>query len=293
MPDWTAYVRRRLSLPALRRERELEIVEDVARQLDEAYREALDAGATDAEAQARAEAHVANWDDLTREIGASARGRLAAAERWQQRADDGAIASYGRRSLMAEVRQDLFYAWRVMRQSPGVTLIATLSLALGIGANTAIFSVINGLLFRPLPIPHAENLVSISDPEAGGMGVGIENGERSLFSNHEYEGLRDRNDVLASTFAFSSDVVRAPVAVSVADEGEPAAVTLASGTFFPTLGVEPAAGRLFGPDVDAERMANPVAVLSDAFWRLRLQADPNVVGRTIRIRQTTFTVMEI
>jgi len=291
MPDWTAYVRRRLSLPALRRERELEIVEDVARQLDEAYREALDAGATDAEAQARAEAHVANWDDLSREIGASARGRLAAAERWQNRADDRVIASQGRRSLMAEMRQDLFYAWRVMRQSPGVTLLATLSLALGIGANTAIFSVINGLLFRPLAVSHPETLVSISDPEAGGMGVGIENGERSLFSYHEYEGLRDRNDVLAGTLAFSSDVVRAPVAVSAADEGEPAAITLASGTFFPTLGIESAAGRLFGTEVDAERMANPVVVLSDAFWRLHLEADPNAIGRTLRIRQTTFTVI--
>jgi predicted permease len=291
MPDWTTYVRRRLSLPALRHERELEIVEELARQLDEAYREALGSGASDAEAQARAEAHVANWDDLSREIAASARGRFAAAERWQQRADDRVIASQGRRSWVAEVRQDLFYAWRVMRQSPGVTVIATLSLALGIGANTAIFSVINGLLFRPLVVTHPENLVSISDPEAGGMGVGIENGERSLFSNHEYEGLRDRNDVLAGTLAFSSDVVLAPVAVSAADEGEPAAITLASGTFFPTLGVEPAAGRLFGPDVDAARMANPVAVLSDAFWRRRLEADPNVVGRAIRIRQTTFTVI--
>jgi predicted permease len=291
MPDWTAYVRRRLSLPALRREREAEIVEDLARQLDEAYREALGGGATEAEARAHAERHVANWDELSRQIGASARGRLSAADRWQQHADDRVIASQGRRSLIAEVRQDLFYAWRVMRQSPGVTLIATLSLALGIGANTAIFSVINGLLFRPLPIAHSENLVSVSDPEAGGMGVGIENGERSLFSNHEYEGLRDRNDVLASTFAFSSDVVLAPVAVTAADEGEPAAITLASGTFFSALGVEPAAGRVFGADVDAERMANPVAVLSDAFWRRRLQADPHAVGRTIRVRQTTFTVI--
>ena len=291
MPDWTAYVRRRLSLPELRRERELEIVEDLARQLDEAYREALGAGATDAEAQARAEAHVANWDNLSREIAASARGRLAVAERWQQRADDRVIASHGRRSWVAEVRQDLFYAWRVMRQSPGVTVIATLSLALGIGANTAIFSVINGLLFRPPAVSHPETLVSISDPESDGIAVGMENGARSLFSNHEYEGLRDRNDVLAGTLAFSSDVVRAPVAVSAADEGEPASITLASGTFFPTLGVEPAAGRLFGSEVDAERLANPVAVLSDAFWRLRLQADPNAVGRAIRIRQTTFTVI--
>jgi predicted permease len=293
MPDWTAYVRRHLSLPALRREREAEIVEDLARQLDEAYREALAAGATEAEARARAEQHVPNWDDLSRQIGASTRERLAAAEQWQQRADDRVITTHGRRSLLAEVRQDLFYAGRVMRQSPGVTLIAALSLALGIGANTAIFSVINGLLFRPLPIAHPETLVSISDPEADGLGVGIESGERSLFSNHEYEGLRDRNDVLASTLAFSSDVVRAPVATSATGEGEPAAITLASGTFFPALGVEPAAGRLFGVDVDVERMANPVAVLSDAFWRRRLQADPTVVGRTIRIRETTFTVIGI
>jgi predicted permease len=293
MPDWSAYVRRRLSLPALRREREAEIVEDLARQLDEAYREALAAGATEEQARTRAEQHVANWDELSRQIGASARGRLAAAERWQNHADDRVIATYGRRSVIAEVRQDLFYAWRVMRQSPGVTVIAVLSLALGIGANTAIFSVINGLLFRPLPVAHPEALVAISDPETSGMGTGIENGERSLFSNHEYEGLRNRNDVFAGTLAFSSDVVLAPVATSASDEGERAAITLASGTFFPTLGVQPAAGRAFGVEVDAERLANPVAVLSDAFWRRRLLADPNAVGRAIRIRETTFTVIGI
>src|SRR5262249_51987063 len=161
------------------------------RQLDEAYRDALAGGATDDEARRRAEQHVGDWAALSRELGRSTRDRLTTADRWETRADDRAIAKTGRRSWAAEARQDLFYAGRVMRQSPSVTAIAVLSLALGIGANTAIFSVINGLLMRPLPVAHAETLVSLTDPESDGSASGVEDGERSLLSYHEYEGLRD------------------------------------------------------------------------------------------------------
>jgi predicted permease len=200
---------------------------------------------------------------------------------------------HGRFTLAASLRQDLVYACRTMRKNPGFTLVAVLSLALGIGANTAIFSVINALLFRTLPLPHPEQLVTISDPDASGMGTGIENGERSLFSYHEFEGFRDHTDVLSGVLAFNSDALVARVATSDAEEGRDAGVTMVSGTFFPTLGIEPAAGRLFGVEVDAARMANPVAVVSDAFWRIRLHADPRALGRPIRIDRAVFTVIGV
>src|SRR5439155_3365151 len=99
MADWSAYVRHRLSLPTLRPEREAEVVEDLARQLDEAYREAIAAGTTEAEALTRAEQHVPDWDALARQIGASSRQRKAAVDRWQEHRDEYAIATRGRLSL--------------------------------------------------------------------------------------------------------------------------------------------------------------------------------------------------
>jgi predicted permease len=293
MVDWAAYVRRHLSLPTLRREREAEIVEELARQLDDAYRDAVNAGATPAEARTHAERHIADWTQLARQLSASPRERLPASARWQERADDRVLDTRGRFTLAASVRQDLLYAGRVLRQSPAVTLVAVLSLALGIGANTAIFSVINALLFRTLPVTHPQELVALSDPESSGMMVGVENGERSLFSYHEYENFRDHPDVLSAVIAFNSSSLTTPVATDDTDAGPVAAISMVSGTFFPTLGVEPAVGRLFGTEVDAARMGNPVAVVSNAFWRRRLQADPNAVGHTIRLSRTTFTVIGI
>jgi predicted permease len=280
-------------LPALRSEREAEIVEELARQLDDAYRDALNAGMTEAEARASAERHIPDWEELGRQLATSPRQRLSAPERWQQRGDDWVVDTHGRFTLVASLRQDLVYACRMMRQNRGFTLVAVLSLALGIGANTAIFSVINALLFRRLPVPHPEQLITVSDPEASGMGTGIENGERSLFSYHEFEGFRDHNDVLSGVLAFSSAMQLARVATSDAEDGRDVGVMMVSGTFFPTLGIEPAAGRLFGLEVDAARMANPVAVVSDAFWRVRLQADPRALGRPIWIGRAAFTVIGV
>src|SRR5580704_3547238 len=190
MPDWHGYVRRRLVLPGLRPERHAEIVEDLARQLDEAYQEARRSGATEAVAQAAAAEHVGDWGELAAQLMTSARDRQTRPEQWRDWADDRALGRHRRTAFWSPLRQDLVSAWRTMRHSRGLTTMAVLSLALGIGANTAIFSVINGLMFRALPVPSPETLVSLSDPTVDGAGVGFENGERTFFSYHEYEGLR-------------------------------------------------------------------------------------------------------
>src|SRR6185436_7151166 len=121
---------------------------------------------------------------------ASPRQRQAAIDRWQQQVDDRMLETRGRFTFFARLRQDVVYGVRMLRRSPAVTVMAALSLALGIGANTAIFSVMHALLYRPLPLPHPEQLVSISDPQSNGFLNGLENGERSIFSYHEFEGMR-------------------------------------------------------------------------------------------------------
>ena len=267
---------------------------DLARQLEDAYQEALSGGATEAEARRQAE----HWHH--RRLGTRSRlirdlcgaQRLSPLGAWEARADDRVIATEGRLGPTAHLRQDAIYGLRTLRRSPGVTAIAVLSLALGIGANTAVFSVMNALILRPLPVSHPDQLIVVTDPTSSGMLSGVENGSRTFLSYHEFEGLRDHNAVCAGLLAFSSEAFTPPV-TTAGPEPTRAAVALVSGNYFATLGLAARQGRVFGPEVDTGPGGHPVAVVSDAFWRQHLGADPAVVGRTIRIRQTPFAVVGI
>ena len=292
--DWTTHVRRHLRLTGLQAAREAEIVEDVARQLDDAYREALATGVSEPEARARAERHITDWPALGRDLSRSSRERQAALDRWSGRLDDRAVDSTGGFGHVAQLRQDLVHGWRTLRSAPALSAIAVLSLALGIGANTAIFNVMRAVMFDELPIPRPETLVVLTDPESEGMMSGIEIETRTLLSYHEFQSLRDgAGEVLDGLFAFGSSELRAPVAADSTREEEMQFVSLVSGTYFQTLGVAPAAGRAFGGEVDGARLAHPVAVVSHRFWQSRLSGDAAVVGRTIRIRQTSFQVVAV
>ncbi len=292
MADWAAYVRRRLHVPALQDARQADIVEDLARQLDDAYREALASGATDEEAIARAEQHVADWDGLARQLSRASRARKPRIDRWGDRLDDRGAERPGGFTRLDRLRQDVVYGWRVLRRRPAVTALVVVSLALGIGANTAIFSVTHALLFRPLPVPDPGSLVVLTNPDASGLMTGVEDGERSLLSYHEFEGLAAGNQVLSGLFALSSEVSGAPVMLPGGEEA-PASIRLVSGGYFPTVGVAPQVGRAFGPEVDAARMAHPVALVSDRFWKRRLQGAPDIIGRTIQIRRTAFEIVGV
>jgi putative ABC transport system permease protein len=292
MSHWLAYVRWRLQLPDLDEAREAEIIEDLARQLDDAYQEALAAGCPESEARSRAERHVTDWAALARELADSSR-RRPRVDRWNDRVDEGRIRSSGRLKGTDQLRHDVIYGWRMLRRNSSLAIVAVLSLALGIGANIAIFSVIHALLFRPLPIPHAEQLVVITDPQEWGSRSGIQTGERSLLSYHEFEDLRASHDVLSGIFAFTGESISAPVAAGKDPEGRNTVVRLVSGAYFPVVGVTPVLGRTFNEDVDVAQLAHPVAVISYRFWELRLQRAPDVIGSTIRIRSTPFQIIGV
>ncbi len=194
---------------------------------------------------------------------------------------------------MERLMQDLRFALRALLKNPGFSVIAVLTLALGIGANTAIFSVINAVLLRTLPIRNPQQLVSLSDPESAGFMNGSSNGEQYLFSYHDFESLRDQNKVFSGMFGTNSRALSAPVSFSSTETGSPANVLLVSGGYFSVLGAEPAMGTTFGTEVDSGVGAHPVAVISHAFWQRRFHGDADVIGQKIRIRQFMFDVVGV
>ncbi len=195
---------------------------------------------------------------------------------------------------MEILRQDSRFALRSFGKNPGFSAIAILTLALGIGANTAIFSVINAVLLRTLPVRDPQQLVVLSDPEDAGMSIGESSGERGLYTYHEFEGLAGQNQIFSGMFAANSQVSPVPVSLGGSDQNAgPANISMVSGTFFPVLEVQPFIGRTFSDEVDQGRGAHPVAVISYAFWQRRMQQDPSVIGRTLRIRQTAFDVIGV
>jgi predicted permease len=182
--------------------------------------------------------------------------------------------------LVSDVRQ----AGRLMRRSPFSTAAVVLSLALAIGANTAIFSVVHALMLRPLPVPHPESLVQFA----------IVSGEDQPFSHHDYPGftqLRDKLSGLADTAAVTA-IDRANVELAGLDPN-PVLVSMVSGGYFPMLGIRPGTGRLIGPDDDRVPGAHPVAVISDEYWQRRLARATDVVGRTLKLNETTYSIIGV
>ena len=199
---------------------------------------------------------------------------------------------------MTTLLQDIRYALRMLVKSPGFTAVAVLTLALGIGANTAIFSVLDSVLLRSLPVSHPEELALLTDPDSHGQSFGSEGGERSLLAYSEFQYLHDHNDVFSRMFAADSqlpdvDITIGNSSASGGTQRETARVRLVSGEYFETLGLHPAAGRFFTPEVDRVRGAAPIAVISYAFWKSRFSLDPSALGKSIQIRNNSFEIVGV
>ncbi len=196
-------------------------------------------------------------------------------------------------SPMQTVWQDLRYGVRALMKNPAFSAIAILTLALGIGANTAIFTVLDSVLLNSLPVRNPQQLVLLTDPGAGGMSVGNSTGDRDTLTYAEFQDLAARNQVLSGVLAADAMGGQMPVSVEGAEQGGEAAVQMVSGSFFNVLGVNPLAGRTFTPEVDKLRDANPVAVISYSFWQRRFGGDTAAVGRKLRIRNTVCDVIGV
>jgi predicted permease len=188
--------------------------------------------------------------------------------------------------------KDLRYAARQMARSPGFTLVAVLSLALGIGANTGIFSLLNAVVLRTLPVRNPGELVILSDPDSSGVGIGSSSGERFLLTYSEYEQLRNRLQSFDGMFASESSVSRYDGRINGGSRQEMRA-RLVTGSYFEVLGVSPVVGRFLMPEDDRVVGQSPYAVLSYDFWQRRFGGSPSALGATIRLGNATLSVIGV
>ncbi|HWX53822.1 MAG TPA: ABC transporter permease [Verrucomicrobiae bacterium] len=190
---------------------------------------------------------------------------------------------------MESLLQDVRYGLRVLVKNPGFTAVAVLTLALGIGANTAIFSLINAVMLRMLPVTEPGRLVVVGDPEAV-HSRSLGDPSVKLFSYPLYREL-SANQVFSGMLA-SGEVHNLPVSIAGAADTRLTGV-LVSGNYFSVLGVSTTMGRTIGPDDDTGANAHPVVVLSHTLWKEKFGQDPNVVGRTININKNPFSVIGV
>jgi predicted permease len=187
------------------------------------------------------------------------------------------------------IRQDLRYAIRTLASQPGFAAVAILSLALGIGANTAIFSLINSVLLSALPVRDPQTLVMLTNPASNGITIGSVSGEREELTWSEFRQLRDLANVFASLMACQIEPERVPVRVDGSD-AEETLVQLVSSDYFSTLGVSALLGRTLSADDDT---AAPHAVISYDYWQRRFGRRGDIVGTTITIRQGVFSIIGV
>jgi predicted permease len=187
---------------------------------------------------------------------------------------------------MGSILADIRLALRVWRSSPVFTFVAITSIALGIGANTAIFTLVDQVMLRRLDVANPDELVQVTYT---GSRYGSNWGDGSEISYPLFKDFRDHNTVFSGMFG------RFGYAFQVGHAGrtERVAGELVSGTYFQVLGITPAAGRVFSPAEDLAPGGQPYAVLSHAFWTTRFGADPSVVGSTMTINGNAFTVVGV
>jgi predicted permease len=190
---------------------------------------------------------------------------------------------------MHTVWQDVRYGLRMLAKNPGFTLIAILTLALGIGANTAIFSLLNQVLLRRLPVRHPEELVVLKSPGPKHGHVWSDGDDSEIFSYPLYKGLAKNTKV------FEGMIARYEFSASIARHGQTdrGSGELVTGNYFEVLGVQPAFGRVLSPADDDVQGAHPVVVLSHAYWTRHFGGDAGALNQTVLVNNTEMTIVGV
>jgi predicted permease len=178
--------------------------------------------------------------------------------------------------------QDIRYAVRSLRNSPSFTIIAVVTLGLGIAVNTTVFSVINGLLLRSMPVPHPEQITVLAMKQPGAEGY-------QPFSYLDYQDLRSQAESVGEIFGYRTTLV----SVIADGKGEHGVLSRVTGNYFSALGIKPALGRLILPTESQVPGADPVLVLGYAYWQKRFAGDKNVIGKQVQLDNHPVTIIGV
>jgi predicted permease len=275
--DWKIEIKKRLAGLNIKPEREAEIVDELSNHLHDRYDDLRAQGAT----------HEDAYRDVISELdGTDLVSELEPSEESAPRHAVPPGAPAGQRFIF-DFFADLRYAGRTMRKSPGFTIVAVLTLALGIGANTAVFTVINSLLLNPLPVENISTLAAVNTTQAKKT---AQLGDLRDICFQNFKDLRERTHAFSSFAGHSS-----PTAVTMTDKSDPHRIfmELVTSNYFNTLGLRPYEGRFFLPDEDTKPGAAAVAVLGYSAWQSRFGGVSNIVGRTIKLNDTSFTIIGV
>ena len=270
MRDWKAYVREQLELSGLKREGR--IIDELADQLEEFYRDAIKRGSSHHDADAYAIKQVKDWRSFESDIHRAERPhRDSAAERLVQRTE--AIDHQGKLpAMLADLYRDVLYGFRMLQRNPGFTAVAVLTLALGIGANTAIFSVVNAVLLQPLPFPDAERLVRSAGQD----------------SYPDIQDWRAQSETVESFGGFMNllfDLTAGP-------EPERVSGGVVMGDLFDTFGVDPLIGRALREE-DGRGSGERVAVISYELWQRAFGGDEQILGNPISVQGKPYSIVGV
>jgi putative ABC transport system permease protein len=272
MPDFKSEIRKRLEGLSLPPAREAEIIEELSQHLEDQYEETLSQGATEDAARESVLMQLSQTDVLA-----------ASLKRVERRVPQNPIQMGTERKthMFADLSQDLRYGARMLLKNPGFTAIAVLALALGIGANSAIFSVVNGLLLRPLPYKNPNQLVVIWE-NATHLGF-----PKNTPSPANFLDWQKQATVFDGMGAFAERTF------NLTGVGEPERLEgrRVSANLFALLGVQPILGRSFVPDDD--KPGTKIALLNESLWKRRFGSDPAVIGRSLALNGESYTVVGV
>ena len=266
--DWKRHIRSRLASLRLSPAREHEIIQELSQHLEDRWQELVAGGTPEDEATKLALADFREEDLLARQL---APLRLA-------HATEPITPGTSRAHLVADLWQDLRYATRTLRKQPTFALAAILTLALGIGANAAIFTVVNATLLQRLPVPDRERLVYVQRENNSGV-----------FPYPMYTALRDGSETFEGVAAWSGFVA----SLNAGDGADRTLGYLVTGNFFAVLGLAADRGRLLSPADDLKPGAHPVVVISRELWQTRFAGRPDIIGHEIRLNGDVFTIVGV
>jgi predicted permease len=254
-----------------------EVDEELAFHLDMRVRRLVDAGWPPEAARAEALRQFGDLDTV--------RDSCVAMDQQRER-------TMRRLNLVTELVQDTTFALRTLRHNLGYAAVIVIALAVGIGANTAIFTLVDALLVTTLPVKHPEELVGVGDPRrVGGMSIGSP--RTDLLSYQLYKDLARENTVFSDVIATGRSSRLDMRIDSAHRELEHARGRYVTGNYFSMLGVPAAAGRTFGQEVDQSVDAAPVATISYGYWTRRFHNDPSIIGKTILVNNVRITIVGV